>query len=165
MSYTEKAKALSHALPRGWLPTLRVHLNVGNEGTCETIFDGRMAEAGWISSVDLDESPTARMRRSRKVERACLAVPHCPGCSSALLSAQPASQRCTNLDHGRTLWITPAGGTAPGSTDLPAGRNGRRETFQHDRVSRLPRRALPNAGRFASERSGSAFVCVTSAGF
>jgi hypothetical protein len=37
MSYTEKAKALLHALPRGWLPTLRVHLNVGNEGTCETI--------------------------------------------------------------------------------------------------------------------------------
>jgi hypothetical protein len=38
-SYTEKAKALLHALPPGWLPTLRVHLNIGNTGNMRDDFD------------------------------------------------------------------------------------------------------------------------------
>jgi hypothetical protein len=46
LSYTEKARVLLHALPRGWLPTLRVHLNVGNEGNMRKVFDARMKEAG-----------------------------------------------------------------------------------------------------------------------
>lgn len=41
-SYTEKAKALLHALPPGWLPTLRVHLNIGNTGNMRDDFDARM---------------------------------------------------------------------------------------------------------------------------